>query len=266
MCELLGLNANIPTDICFSFRGFAARGGKTGDHTDGWGIAFYTEQVPQIVRDTTPCADSTLAESFKHESIRSTNIISHVRKATQGYIKLENCHPFSRELNGLNWTFAHNGDLQEFYPRLAQPWQTRGDTDSERAFCAILQHFAENGVCRASNIDQITELLIELVAQIKDYGAINFLLSDGRDMWAFCSSILYSITRKYPFGFSQLIDEDHVIDFREVTTSQDIVTVIATRPLTCNESWDEFSQNELRVFQQGLIHFSTRVGDEAREN
>ena len=30
MCELLGMECNVPTDIVFSFTGFALRGGKTG--------------------------------------------------------------------------------------------------------------------------------------------------------------------------------------------------------------------------------------------
>ena len=41
MCQLLGMNCNTPTDARFSFTGFARRGGATGDHTDGWGIAFF---------------------------------------------------------------------------------------------------------------------------------------------------------------------------------------------------------------------------------
>ena len=41
MCELLGMSANVPTDICFSFTGLMLRGGKTGPHKDGWGITFY---------------------------------------------------------------------------------------------------------------------------------------------------------------------------------------------------------------------------------
>ncbi|MGL5672600.1 MAG: class II glutamine amidotransferase, partial [Plesiomonas shigelloides] len=41
MCELLGMSANVPTDICFSFTGLARRGGQTGPHKDGWGITFY---------------------------------------------------------------------------------------------------------------------------------------------------------------------------------------------------------------------------------
>ncbi|BAY11041.1 glutamine amidotransferase class-II [Calothrix sp. NIES-2098] len=45
MCQLLGMNCNTPTDICFSFEGFSARGGKTDDHSDGWGIAFFEESL-----------------------------------------------------------------------------------------------------------------------------------------------------------------------------------------------------------------------------
>ena len=48
MCQLLGMNCNVPTDIVFSFTGFAMRGGQTDTHHDGWGIAFfeYLLQVP----------------------------------------------------------------------------------------------------------------------------------------------------------------------------------------------------------------------------
>ena len=41
MCQLLGMNCNVPTDICFSFAGFRKRGGLTDHHRDGWGIAFF---------------------------------------------------------------------------------------------------------------------------------------------------------------------------------------------------------------------------------
>ena len=41
MCELLGMECNVPTDIVFSFAGLASRGGKAGPHGDGWGLALY---------------------------------------------------------------------------------------------------------------------------------------------------------------------------------------------------------------------------------
>ncbi len=40
MCELLGMSANVPTDICFSFTGLVQRGGGTGPHKDGWALRF----------------------------------------------------------------------------------------------------------------------------------------------------------------------------------------------------------------------------------
>ncbi len=40
-CQLLGMNCNVPTDLCFSFEGFCARSGNTDEHRDGWGIAFF---------------------------------------------------------------------------------------------------------------------------------------------------------------------------------------------------------------------------------
>ena len=38
MCQLLGMNSNVPTDIMFSFSGFAQR---ACEHADGFGIAFF---------------------------------------------------------------------------------------------------------------------------------------------------------------------------------------------------------------------------------
>ncbi len=38
MCELLGMSANVPTDICFSFTGLVQRGGGTGPHKMAGGL------------------------------------------------------------------------------------------------------------------------------------------------------------------------------------------------------------------------------------
>ena len=61
MCELLGMSANVPTDICFSFTGLMQRGGKTGPHRDGWGIAFYEGKGYRAFHDLNPSAESEIA-------------------------------------------------------------------------------------------------------------------------------------------------------------------------------------------------------------
>ena len=112
MCQLLGMNCNVPTDICFSFTGFHHRGGRTGEHADGWGIAFYEGRGSRLFLDTAPAVRSPIATLVRDYPIRSTNVIAHIRKATVGAVALENTHPFQRAMWGRYWTFAHNGTLR----------------------------------------------------------------------------------------------------------------------------------------------------------
>src|ERR1043166_4639208 len=112
MCQLLGMNCNVPTDICFSFTGFRNRGGGTDQHSDGWGIAFFEGKGCRVFLDPSPAVASPIADLVRNFPIRSTNVITHIRKATHGAIGLENTHPFMRELWGRYWIFAHNGTLE----------------------------------------------------------------------------------------------------------------------------------------------------------
>ncbi len=84
MCELMGMSANVPTDICFSFSGFLYRGGGTGPHRDGWGIAFYEEGGYREFRDPHPSVDSPIARLICDYPIKSHVVISHIRQANVG--------------------------------------------------------------------------------------------------------------------------------------------------------------------------------------
>lgn len=100
MCQLLGMNCAEPTDVTFSFTGFAARGGVTDHHADGFGVAFFEDKACRLFIDNQSAGTSPVAELVKRYPIKSKNVISHIRKATQGTVRLENCHPFMRELWG----------------------------------------------------------------------------------------------------------------------------------------------------------------------
>ena len=143
MCQLLGLNCNTPTDVSFSFTGFAMRSGLTDHHADGWGIAFFEgTEADRGLRhfvDHLPAYQSPIARLVREYPIKSRHVIAHIRKATQGTVALENTHPFVRELWGRYWVFAHNGNLKDFAPRLDRHFRPVGDTDSEYAFCYIMQ-------------------------------------------------------------------------------------------------------------------------------
>ena len=84
-------------------------------------------------------------------------------------------------------------------------------------------------------------------------GVFNALISDGIHLLAFCSNNLHWITRRAPFGEANLIDKEMNVNFSEVTTDNDVVTVIATRPLTDNESWNQLKPNEWKLFKLGEV-------------
>jgi predicted glutamine amidotransferase len=252
MCQLLGMNCNVPTDICFSFEGFSARGGKTDEHSDGWGIAFFEGKGCRIFLDAQPSVDSPIAEFVRRYPIHSTHVIAHIRKATQGEIALENCHPFRRELWGRYWVFAHNGNLPDFAPENSGAFQPVGNTDSEKAFCLILNTLRENFPNGKPALAKLYYVLLQVSQQLAAIGVFNYLLSDGEHFFAHCSSKLCYIVRQAPFAAAHLIDEDMTVDFSELTTPSDRVAVIATTPLTDNEVWTPIQPGELLVFQDGL--------------
>ena len=250
MCQLLGMNCNTPTDVQFSFRGFAQRGGRTDHHADGWGIAFFEDRGLRHFVDHAPACDSPVAELIRRYPIQSRNVIAHIRKATQGEINLQNCHPFVRELWGRYWVFAHNGDLKDFHPRLHGHFRPVGSTDSERAFCWLMQELTKSHA-DVPSVEELTITLRELAPQIARHGTFNFMLSNGQALWAHASTHLWSIERQHPFTEARLADEDLSIDFAQHTTPTDRVAVVVTAPLTTNETWTPFAPGELRVFREG---------------
>lgn len=251
MCQLLGMNCNVPTDIVFSFTGFATRGGRTDAHKDGWGIAFFEGAGVRHFVDYEAAISSPIAELIKRYPIKSKNVIAHIRKATVGHVALENCHPFVRELWGRYWVFAHNGDLKEFTPTLDGAFRPVGTTDSEWAFCYILQQLRRRFGDTAPTLSALLAAMRELTTEISAYGTFNMMLSDGRALFTHCSTKLYYIVRQYPFSEARLSDEDMRVDFSQVTTPDDRVAIIVTEPLTANETWTAFQTGELKVFVDG---------------
>ena len=251
MCQLLGMNCATPTDITFSFRGFSQRAGITSDHCDGFGIAFFEDKACRLFADNQSAVESPIAELIRNYPIKSRNVIAHIRKATQGKINLENAHPFSRELWGRQWIFAHNGDLHGFNPTLSGRFTPVGNTDSERAFCFLLDQLVLKFGYHEPKLNQIFDLLAEVSPKIAEHGTFNFCLSNGQALFTYAITKLHWLVREYPFKPAQLIDLDVEVDFSQVTTPEDRVAVITTEPLTQNEVWTAFEPGEMILFQDG---------------
>lgn len=247
MCQLLGMNANTPTDVMFSFTGLATR---ADEHKDGFGIAFFEDKGLRLFIDPESARHSPVAEMVRRYPIKSRNVIAHIRKATQGHVALENCHPFMRELWGRYWVFAHNGDLKDFAPRLHGAFRPVGGTDSERAFCWLMQELAK-AHASVPSVDELSTTLRELLPVLRVHGTLNMLLSNGQALWAHGATQLHWLQRQHPFRPATLADEDLSVDFAALTQPSDRVAVVATQPLTTGEAWQPIAPGELRVFVGG---------------
>ena len=257
MCELLALNANTPTDMGFSFRGLSRRGGASGEHADGWGLASFTpDGHPDrpsltLLREEAPAAFSALADQLADRSPKALVSIAHIRKATRGVVALENCHPFSRSWGGQTWVFAHNGDLQGAIP-LGDRYRPFGSTDSEAAFCWILEQFHSSDV-DSNDAAAIFEQLHHCSAQLAERGTFNALISNGQWLFATATSRLHWLTRRAPFCKATLADPPLQVDFSALTTANDVVTILSTEPLTTDEHWQPFLAGESLLFCAGEV-------------
>ena len=252
MCELLAMSANTPTDIRFSITGLVERGGRTAQHGDGWGIGFYEGRQCRLFHDPVSSSESEVARFVRDCSIKSEIVISHIRKANRGKVCLANTHPFMRELWGRSCVFAHNGQLKGIKRWPPRHYRPIGTTDSEHAFCWLLGEIRERFPRMPARPGPLRQFVADRCAEVSELGAFNILFSDARDLYVHCTSKLCWITRRAPFGEARLRDAEVVVDFGQETTPNDIVTVIATEPLTTNEEWTWMARRSLLVFREGL--------------
>ncbi|MHA1417155.1 MAG: class II glutamine amidotransferase [Candidatus Heimdallarchaeaceae archaeon] len=254
MCELLGVSCYPTTEISFSFSIFRKHS-RSNPH--GWGYAWLNPQDREwnIVKEPIKAESSIIAEQLieKKDVFRGTMFLSHIRFATHGRSKVENTHPFQKQLFDKNWVFAHNGalnymmlkrnfELTKYYPD--------GQTDSELAFCIILEELKKIGR-NATNNKKISTIE-DIANKLSEYGGLNFLLSDGDSLFAYHSGYnsLYYVERKPPHQ-SMIVakDRDLRISILDKPENERAV-IIATVPLT-KEKWTHFKPRKLYFFEKG---------------
>lgn len=245
MCELFGLSASRAPDAALWLRRFRARGGETADNDDGWGLAYLQDGRFQLHKEPTAGATSTLFACLC-ATVHSPLIVGHVRRARYPRVNsLDNTHPFLRTCCGRQWVFAHNGlvpdILQEPDTRLKGLCSPQGQTDSEYAFCYLLERIASHFEPDPSG-DSVLGFDDVAVAAgvIATHGKFNFLMSDGASLIA--------------YGHDRL-------HYLEASGASLRATVIATEPLT-DDAWQAFLPGELRIYQAGILMTQSQTRSE----
>jgi predicted glutamine amidotransferase len=243
------MSALIPTRVRFSFGIFSRRGGQTGDHTDGWGVAFFDGLDCWLLREPTPAAESSCAKYLATHHIRSNLVISHIRKATgQLPVSLANTHPFEREVNGSRIVFAHRGQFHGIHgdPAFALGIDRPiGQTDSEYAFCYLLRGIREVGGLDAQHLKPQLDGLRTL-------GVANIVISDARQLIVYADKDMHLLRRHCPRISEEDVHELGGVTFGGFCGDQDVV-LIASLPLTDEAAWEALPPGTLLVAKHGVV-------------
>ncbi|HYT48602.1 MAG TPA: class II glutamine amidotransferase [Burkholderiales bacterium] len=250
MCELFAMSSRLPADTRLSLEAFARHGGLEGPHKDGWGIAYYADEDVRLVKEPEPASSSACVRFIQDHPFAAAIVVGHIRRATQGRLAMKNCQPFARELGGRMHVFAHNGDLDSGALRAALPLGTFrpvGDTDSEYAFCALLERLRApwlGGELPA--LEERVRIVAGFAASIRPLGPANFLYSDSDALF------IHGHKRFHGDGAGARPPGLHVLCRRcaQQGTEQDVV-IAASVPLTKEPGWRALAEGELVVAQRG---------------
>ncbi len=188
MCELFGFSSLFPTRATFSLRTFAEHGGFTSDSVDGWGLAFLEGRDARLYKEPAPAADSSWLHFIEERRIPARLMISHIRRATRGAKTHVNAQPFQRELGGRAHVFAHNGDLDGIdmkFSGAARRFRPMGETDSEIAFCILLERMAPLWAADGTpDLEKRRAVVADFASDMRALGPANFLYCDGDALFA----------------------------------------------------------------------------------
>lgn len=243
MCELFAMASRQPTDVRASLEAFTRHGGLEGRHKDGWGIAYYADEDVRLVKEPEAAFESECVRFLQQHPFSSAIVVSHIRHATQGGMGMKNCQPFARELGGRMHLFAHNGDLDMRALRARMPlarFHPVGDTDSEYAFCALLDRLRVRAPLR-----ERLEVVAQFAAALRALGPANFLYSDGDALF------VHAHKRRHSAAGPAVPPGLHLL-CRRCEPAQQVV-LAASVPLTSEPGWQALAEGELVVARRGRI-------------
>lgn len=176
MCRLFGFKSIITSQVHSSLANADNSLHTLSEkHPDGWGIAYYHENTPHLIRSSESALSSTVFQKIAN-IIKSQTVIAHIRKATLGEKTILNSHPFQYG----RWTFAHNGNIKNFSEvkddlfKLINPKLSpliMGTTDSEVVFFIILTEI-EKSISLDSVDIKMSDIFLPIEKAIKNINAI----------------------------------------------------------------------------------------------
>lgn len=195
MCMMLAIDTSKPI-VANELLGSLFSHGN--DHPEGWGLSYLPagdEGKPATVREAKNAAVSERVQAILREPVKTSHLIAHIRKASVGSAKLENCHPFEGEDHeGRHWALAHNGTM--FEPGATKPYyaQRKGTTDSE-AILPYLIEASDMAVAQGADEAGRIEAVDRAIQAIAPGNKLNLLFADDTRIYAYTNDVNRTLWR-----------------------------------------------------------------------
>ena len=261
MCRLLGIASSEPTDFKIGLREAPrSLAALSREHRDGWGIAVFDDASGWRIDKGVICASED--ERFHRLAVGSRGelLVSHVRQKTIGEISLVNTHPFERG----RWVFAHNGTVRDVAWLRDQTSPERlaeigGDTDSELLFAWLLTCLDDAGVASSpatASTDQAVSRAARAARGRADFGAFNFLLSDGATTYAHRFGRAMHLLERGPHDSVRAHRTSHDGTVIETPWSPERTAILVASERMTDEPWHVVEEGMLlRIERQPAPHF-----------
>ena len=174
MCQLFGFSAPNPIPLNDWLRLFFA---NSADNEHGWGVAVFDGVNVNLEKEARAAWQSGYLDSRLKSPWETACMIAHIRKASVGAMRYENCHPFiERDETGRSWTLAHNGTMYVAPQLGGYRAEQKGATDSER----ILLHIVHTiNALHARSAEERFHAAEQAIAELCDGNQVNLLFYDG---------------------------------------------------------------------------------------
>ncbi len=184
MCELLGISSKTPDDYKEILREFFKH---SYANPHGWGMMYKSDGEFKIIRETVSANESTIIDDVIHQLPKQDILLAHIRYATVGSRRKENCHPFVRtDRSGREWTLIHNGTVYSGNMIEKYADHQSGDTDSERIIMYLMDEMNKTIEANKGPLGekQRFDVVDKVVGEITPRNKINLMIYDGELLYA----------------------------------------------------------------------------------
>lgn len=159
--------------------------------------------------------------------------------------------------------FAHNGNLKGFKDaaglKLSRCLPV-GDTDSEWAFCALLDRMTDlwSGTAGVPDLNERLARIARFAESLRPLGPANFLYGDGDALFAHGHKRKQANGELAPPGLCVLgrrcapEGDDVAVDGLTLEAGEQEVALVASVPLT-NEPWRPLAEGEVVALRNGQV-------------